>query len=236
MNIKKIIIIISTIIIVCQSVALSATIKQQFIAEETDYNLKIYGEEQSFELPVVNINNRTYVPLEEFVRKFDYAVNWNVDNKIINIFEDKTRVSQDGILDNGKKYHFYGTNDEKFDLPQYLRENNLMKNYERGKTFAETPQTIAEQMQRYVLKDSDISLDIHYDATMDEWVIMEILPKGSFWIDFWSIDTVNRKTGVITHHYFDFDNTTKEYNERMERLNWEATLQKIEKDREKVLK
>lgn len=80
---KKIfLILIISCLLVSSSVIASNTIKE-YLAKENDCTIEINGEIQDFELPVVLINDSTYIPIRQFCNNFGYEVDWiENENKI----------------------------------------------------------------------------------------------------------------------------------------------------------
>ena len=71
---------IATIITV--SYALS---KKQYIANEVNFRVIVNGEEKKFQLPVVTIDDSTYLPVREFCGTIGYSVDWHEESEVVSM-------------------------------------------------------------------------------------------------------------------------------------------------------
>jgi len=93
----------------------------QFIATQVDYRIFLNGEEKQFTMPIVVIDNRTYVPLREVSENFGWRVAWNEEERSIRLnsnyipdsdeFIEMMRTSQEGTLANGRRFRYIAQQD-----------------------------------------------------------------------------------------------------------------------------
>jgi len=86
MKLKIIIPIIAIILVAFVSVFANQI--TQFVATIVDFRIFLNGEERNFDLPVVVIENHTYVPLRELSEQFGMNVEWDGDNNKIKIAQN----------------------------------------------------------------------------------------------------------------------------------------------------
>jgi len=131
---KKYIIMASSLVV---SVAILATTvlalsTRQFTATEVDFKIVMNGEERTFHQPIVAIEGRTYLPIREFCDAVGYSISWDEEGRVVSmsdkkglIFNDDLFTSREGVLENGRKYVFYGTDKHDFSLENYIKEWKL---------------------------------------------------------------------------------------------------------------
>jgi len=131
---KKYIIMASSLVV---SVAILATTvlalsTRQFTATEVDFKIVMNGEERTFHQPIVAIEGRTYLPIREFCDAVGYSISWDEEGRVVSmsdkkglIFNDDLFTSREGVLENGRKYVFYGTDKYDFSLENYIEEFDL---------------------------------------------------------------------------------------------------------------
>ena len=79
------------VFMVFASGAAAADLYNKYTADEVKYTINVDGEKQDFKLPVVSINDSTYISLREWSEKVGYTVDWNGEEKKIDLIgADKT--------------------------------------------------------------------------------------------------------------------------------------------------
>ena len=122
-------IISSTILATMVTAAFS---NRQFTADEVDFKIIIDGKEQKFNYPVVTIENRTYLPIREFCDAIGFDIIWDEEGRAVSmsekkesVFSDDVNTSREGVLENGRKYVFYGTDKQDFNIQNYIEKMGL---------------------------------------------------------------------------------------------------------------
>jgi len=84
------------IILISAAVGAFAGINGQFIANQVNYKIILNGEEKQFTLPVVTIDDSTYIPLREVSEKFGWKVDWDEKTQTVAITssDDKTETEE----------------------------------------------------------------------------------------------------------------------------------------------
>lgn len=153
-------------------VIVNAVTERQFIAKETDIAVHVGAYDAGFESPVVTINDITYVPLREFCYITNCMVEWNEEKRTVFVtdneyvkMKDDLENDKEGILKNGRKYKFFGNNEQKFDIDNYVEENNLRCEHIYDFTIKEeTIENTAERVQEFICDSPEIDeLHIYYD-------------------------------------------------------------------------
>ena len=87
----------------------------EFVAYRVEYQIFVDGEKTQFTMPIVTIDDRTYIPLREAGEQLGWEVNWDESNKEIHMNSNQTNYLdskefieemgelQEGILESGRK-------------------------------------------------------------------------------------------------------------------------------------
>ena len=199
MKIKCLAIAVMLICIIITTVA-CVTVKTQFAAEKTDFLTKeinflinTAGIEQNFASQVVIIDDDIYVSLQDICERFDLNIGWDESKEVMKVSSvdkepnyDAVYHSEEGTLQSGRKYRFFGLEEtiklegiyvKTFSLQDYIVDNKLraLTNY-NIKEFASTPKEAAEIAEVYFgfeNKASELaSLIMYYDIDTDNYVII----------------------------------------------------------------
>ena len=92
----KIILLVAIIILVV-FVSVFANQITQFVATVVDFRIFLNDEERNFDLPVVIIDNHTYIPLRELSENFGMGVEWDGENNKIYITQSQA-ISANKLL------------------------------------------------------------------------------------------------------------------------------------------
>ncbi len=197
--------------IISTGVIVNALSERQFIAKESDFTVNINGFNTKFELPIVTINDNTYVPVRELCNKTEHNVEWDAENKTIYILnnkyvkmEDDMENSKNGTLTNGRKYKFYGTKEKDFSIDDYIDNQNLRFNYTYSFTIKEkTIEKIAERVQELACGDRPEleDLNIYYDKNKGSLLFESVSTEFSAGtLDFPSAITLNCDSGEMAYY------------------------------------
>ncbi len=119
--------------------------------------------------------------------------------------QDITRQSKEGTLHNGRRYKYFGTDENTFDLKSFVEKHGLKRTSEYSmKKYAKTPEQAAEIAQRFGLEETPVEsvyLNVYYDVKTDNWVIIKKSAHGVS-LGGNSIFTIQRNEGLIKE-YFD---------------------------------
>ena len=179
----------------------------QFTTNEINLIVRSDDGEQKFGMPIIAVDGKTYVSLIDVCNRLGFQIIWNEELGVINVFIDKnskaiTKISQEGTLENGRKYKFFGTAENMFDLQKYIYEHRLkyITKYDT-KEILETPQEAAECAQAYFglgqIPVERVSINVYYDVVTDSWVLIEEDSPGTLRIGGHSILTMQRNDGLI---------------------------------------
>lgn len=159
---------------------LAADIHKNFIAKETDYIIKIDGEEQSFSLPVVSIEENTYVAVRQLCEKIGYSVDWygeerrielsNNNGSLLPFYEDIYK-SQDGALSNGMRFNYIP--EESFSCQEKVEQwgaTSVKGNYGEVPT-AKMAAEIGKNILGYNQNNLDITIQVYFDNEKDAWFV-----------------------------------------------------------------
>ena len=169
----------------------------ELIAHRVDYRIFVNGEEKQFDMPIVTIDDRTYIPLREAGEQFGWEVTWDESTKEIHMNANQTdcldsnefiaamEESKEGTLANGRKYKYLAQKDfampnEEFIYNEFIEMMDLSKfTYEKFSDYAHilTIEQAAEAGEFY-LNDNIYPVDainyiILYDFKNQVWIITE---------------------------------------------------------------
>ncbi len=120
--------------------------------------------------------------------------------------QDPTYRSVEGFLKNGRKYKFYGTDTNNFDLKKFREEKGLtveVSNYTLTET-ARTPEEAAEKSQTYIALDTvdskEANIEVFYDKETDEWIIDIVWSEGHLYVGGYSVFSINRNNGILKNY------------------------------------
>lgn len=154
---KRIIIALSLVVgsVILATVVTAALSTRQFTANEVDFKIFIDEKEQNFNQPIVTIEDRTYLPIREFCDAAGFDINWDEEGRVVSmsdkkefVFSDNVGISREGVLENGRKYVFYGTDKQDFNIQSYIEKMELFTSmiYD-AKIQEETIEAIAEKIE-----------------------------------------------------------------------------------------
>ena len=157
---------------------------KQYIANEVDYAIIIDEEDYNFTGPIVTINDKTYLPVREFANALGYRVDWNEERREVSImdqrdcFIDDVYTTREGVLKNGRKYKFYGTDKQKFNIQNYLNQESLIKFSSCDiKIQEESIEAIIEKVQVLLgiekLSSKTVGIIVYYDPETHSLLCME---------------------------------------------------------------
>ena len=135
LNLKSLTIGITLGVTVSIFIPVFATV-QQYILTKVNYPILVNGQEYvNEELPVLNWEGNTFIPLRAVGDILEVKVNWNeelkrveigdvvdVDNKIINIQNDYMAIRE--LHDKHPNYYITWSDDERTVLAMYIKINN----------------------------------------------------------------------------------------------------------------
>lgn len=96
---KKVAIIYSIIILLIFGTIVAYAGTNNLNLEQADFQFTLNGTDVQFELPVVTINDRTYLPLRELCGKLGITINWIGDDNKIEMITKTDETS------NGETHH-----------------------------------------------------------------------------------------------------------------------------------
>ena len=175
---KKIILYILIFFLFFTTGVFASNLYREYIAKETDYMIEINGEQQIFELPIVTIEDRTYVALRLLGEKLGYHVDWIEkerkiklsNNTTFPIYEDLT-VSQEGVLSDGTKYNFIAN--ENFSYQEQVNQWGLTScegSYGEIPT-AKQAAEIGKILLGYSDNESSLIIQVYFDNQKDVWFV-----------------------------------------------------------------
>ncbi len=158
----------------------ASSIYKKFIAEEVDYVIEIDGRQENFMLPIVTIDDNTYIALRQLCGKIGYEVNWigeerrielSSSEKILLPFYDEMNKSKEDILSDGTKYNYIAIDDF-----SYIDQTNQWGAVSAKSRYGEVPTAkIAAEIGRIVLgydkNNSDVTLQVYFDIKKDAWFV-----------------------------------------------------------------
>jgi len=197
-----------SVLIIVIAINVYANSNKQFTATQVDYKILLNGEEKQFNMPIVNIDGNTYIPLRETSEKFGWQVIWNAEGSeiLLSDAENKEKMldtSVEGMLDSGNKYEFHGEDSCIPNLDEYRETWNFTVETKLDATeVAETPLEAAKIGLRYISpppKEAD-TIIVRYCSETDVWVLSvrranpAPIPGGS------SILTINLSDGSMVRY------------------------------------
>lgn len=96
---KKRILVAVGICLLFSSGVFASNIVREYYAKESNSIIEINGEMQDFELPVVSINDSTYVALRQLSEKFGYKVYWIEEESKIALSNVKSSEKEELITE-----------------------------------------------------------------------------------------------------------------------------------------
>jgi predicted GH43/DUF377 family glycosyl hydrolase len=196
---KKLSIVIIALICIIAAVVAYGSKQTPFLTKEMNFLIKTHAAmEQDFISSVAIVDDEIYVSLREICEKLCFSFDWDENKGVIEVSSvdkeldhEAVYFSEEGTLQSGRKYQFFGIEDaieeidgefygNLFDLQDYIVEKKLRSlTVYTIKKFAATPQEAAEIAEFYfALEDSPIeiaSINVHYDITTDSWVLIRQL-------------------------------------------------------------
>lgn len=106
--VKKVIILGIVLFSVQIGVGAVEEITKYIKAEVVPYQIKFGEEKQEFEMPIVTIEDRTYVPLREWCEKTETEIRWNEEKGEIRVMEGMLNT---GFQNSVEEYKYYDTID-----------------------------------------------------------------------------------------------------------------------------
>ena len=204
---------ITTLFIVCILITtgvIASEILREYTAKEVDYIVEINGEVQSFELPVVSIEDRSYVALRQLCEKIGYQVDWIGEERKIKLstkeknlpyYEDITK-SKEGELSNGRAYYF--TNKEDFSYQEQIEQLGLSTAQSQ---YGEVPtaKMAAELGQIFLGYENsnidDITIQVYFDKEEDAWYVFALPTKTTATHSGLRAVVIQREDGKIVEKY-----------------------------------
>ena len=174
---KKIILFILFVCIVSTASVFASCLYRSYTAKEVHYVVDINGQQQNFELPLVSIEDRTYIALRQLCEKIGYDVEWVEDEKQIKIFsvdeslnfyEDICK-SQEGTLSDGTKFNYIAKDDF-----SYHNQINQWGMISAKGDYGEIPTAkLAAEIGKDILEYNtlDTIIQVYYDSGEDVWFI-----------------------------------------------------------------
>ena len=183
---KKVMIAILLGCLIFSSGVVASNLYREYTVKETDYIIDIDNEVQTFELPIVSLEDHTYVALRELCEKMGYSVVWIENERRINLMSDKNtrppfygdmNKSEEGTLSNGMKYKFSASND--FSYNQFLTQHSFVST---PSNYGEVPTAkMAAEIGQNILGlnniiSADVNIQVYYDKVMDAWIVIGLSP------------------------------------------------------------
>ena len=178
---KKTILIIVISCILFSSGVVASNVYKEYTAKETEYIIELDGETVNLELPVVSIEDNTYVALRKLCEKLGYTVEWLGEEGKITLSKNKEKelpyyedltISQNGSLSNGRKYNYISKAD--FSCQEQIAQWGLTAvNVNNGEVpTAKMAAEIGQVILGYNYDDkSDISMEVYFDKAKDAWFV-----------------------------------------------------------------
>lgn len=175
----------------------------EFVAYRVEYQIFVDGEKTQFTMPIVTIDDRTYIPLREAGEQLGWEVNWDESNKEIHMNSNQTNYldskefieemgeSQEGILESGRKYKYLAQKDfampnEEFIYNKFITTMKLFKydvedipNTDPILTIEQAAEVGEKYLDDHIYPVDAINYIILYDFKNQVWVILEdVVNKG----------------------------------------------------------
>ena len=174
---------VSSIILATTAVALST---KQITATEVDFKIVINEEEYTFNLPIMTIEGRAYLPAREFCNAIGYSINWDEEGRVVSmldenalVFDDDIFSSREGVLENGRKYIFYGADKHNFSLKDYIEKCGLFVYtiYDvkiKEETLEKTLEKVQELSDWGLQNVENAGIVVHYDSDTEAFLFTKI--------------------------------------------------------------
>lgn len=182
-------------------IAAAEPMLETFTAYISESDVFINGEKRELEQEAVIINDRTYLPLREISEMNNFIVAWEEETKHIYLDKDVISQSDLGLLESGRRYSFYGVNEEKFSFKEYCEDTDcvLLERITGNEEMVRSPSEAAEIAEKYLF-DESVSAEMTYvflwfDSSENLWVAVP-----SYFDDVTESNlllTINRENGEI---------------------------------------
>ena len=205
---KRILLVFVFIISVTTGVFASSLYKE-YIAKENNYIIEIDSELQNFDLPVVTIEDSTYVSLRQLCEKIGYDVSWIEKEQKIEISSNKVpslqmsddiKNSKQGILYDGTKFSYIANND--FSYKDQIKKWGAMP-IESSYGEIPTPEFAAE-IGRMIMgyeTDDNVTIHVNFDSDKDVWFVYGTTTSVSHSYSAFRAVAIQRADGKIVGKY-----------------------------------
>ncbi len=161
--------------------AAADSLYREYIAKESDSVIELDGIEQEFDLPVVSIDDNTYVSLRQLYENLGYRVDWIEEENRIKVSSDAESVlpfyqnmdeSREGLLSGGAPYYY--SNDADFSYAEFIEEYHLTPiNNGYGEV---STAWLAAEIGKDILGYSDypadeLGIQVYFDREQDAWLV-----------------------------------------------------------------
>lgn len=174
---KKIILFILYALVVSTVSVFASDIYRNYTAKEVQYVVDINGQRQNFELPIVSIEDSTYIAVRQLCEKMGYNVEWIEDEKKIKIFSVDESLSfdkdiynsQEGTLSDGTKFNYIAQDDF-----SYHNQINQWGMISAKGDYGEVPTAkLAAEIGKDILGYNNLEtiIQVYYDSGEDVWFI-----------------------------------------------------------------
>ena len=207
---KKSVLILLIAVLLMIPFAIYAIVAEKLMTDNVSFTVTIDSRDQIFDMPVVTVDDKLYVPLDEFCEKLGFQIHIDEKSGGINVRNNQstqniTSISQEGTLITGRKYTFWGTDKETFNLQNYIHEHKLKYSTEYDtQECASTPEKAAELAQSHFalehMSAEQVSIQVHYDMETDSWVLIAEASPGVVRLGGHSILVIQRSNGLITRY------------------------------------
>ena len=211
---KKLIVLGLIVIIMVSMVVSSADISDELKVVVAPFKIIVDGEEKTFEMPIIVINGRTYLPLRETAETLGIGIDWIGEEKTI-VVSTKEEVDFPYELNLFLYFETQGIVTVIYNI-NVLNEDGKIKltvEYNKPYDFIDTKEFLKngpkyEYSEEIYLK-SEQSKKILDILTQDLEYSVNLVPSGSEpqKLEGWDLTVTNTDTGEVNEISFDDDDT-----------------------------
>jgi len=198
------------IIVLLLSINIIVIYAKQPLTNVLNLTINTNGEEYSFSQAIAVVENKAYLPMEEFLNNVGYSIYKNGERSLLLmpekkdvLFNDDIYTSREGNLTNGRKYVFHGTDKHNFNIRNHIEINDMKVNKVYENTIqTKTIQELIEKVQFIYLgglKPERAGLKVYYDAELHAFLFLEDR-YGAIWPGGFSIIVLNCEDGLLTEY------------------------------------
>ena len=174
---KKIVCMILVSGLLFVSGVLASTVYREVFGKEVDFSLRINGELQEMSVPLVSVDDYTYIKVREAGNLFGYDVYWNNKERTIEMTNMQKETlpyfgdinePKSGELSNGVKFTYTGQNEKPFSVDEFLKPMTSVNSPYGVIATAKTAAKIANEL--IGIADTN-KLIVNFDKEKDVWVV-----------------------------------------------------------------